>query len=257
MQTGKSKQVMWFTLIELLVVIAIIAILASMLLPALNKARDKARTISCASNEKQIGSAFIMYTNDNDGFINPHRLAYPGSPSGSESYLNWRWRLAPYLSAKTTENSSGTKVKQVSVYICTGDKNHIIDANNNYPTNYGYNRVMGAIGNAVWQQILPEFHWKRITRFAQASKAVVLTDCLTNKNIINGYGVKVADNYSAIADTYTPWALQNCKIDMFRHGGRFANVLYVDGHVDAQDPRAMKRQQVALKPQWTPRYYNY
>ena len=90
MSNNKTKQ-QGFTLIELLVVISIIALLVSILLPSLSKAREQARKVVCQSNLKQSGTAFIMYALDHDGFF-PYLNA---ATTQVYDMLENRWYLFP------------------------------------------------------------------------------------------------------------------------------------------------------------------
>jgi prepilin-type N-terminal cleavage/methylation domain-containing protein/prepilin-type processing-associated H-X9-DG protein len=179
-QTKHIEHCTRFTLIELLVVIAIIAILASMLLPALQKARDAVNQAVCLSNQKQIGTAFIMYAGDYNGYTVPLQDAAPWYGSDGDGGALWSSTLAymDYISGVPVKNYGEAPS---GVYRCPAEKDLTVDPSAAWRcSHYAVNGSFYAAGGGV-------NIWNKLTKTPHPSTFSLLTDKLKDRNFTPSY----------------------------------------------------------------------
>lgn len=220
-----------FTLIELLVVIAIIAILASMLLPAMSKAREKARSNSCMNQMKQFSSAGIMYANDNKDWILPQgKLATQTAPATAGRIGTWYEDIASYVGVKSIFTAPKIAANYPSpwpnIYTCPS-ATVLGPSSTPTGTNYGYRcGQYGAplFGYAYNQQLMSGGSWKALK---------------LNQLPLPTYVFFLADGNSPTADQYDSAnagasTLPNhpsCQV-AYRHN-KYLNVSFMDGHISS------------------------
>ena len=235
-----TRKVTSFTLIELLIVIAIIAILAAMLLPALNKARLAALKIQCCHLQKNLGIYWQNYSNDNDDSILPVVQGIP-LPVNKRTWAEWfvlYGALPCSTSAATANSSSAARRRIASLFMCPlaastwpRYKTNDYTCYNFFklPLSYSYNNYFNPLADLAPVGAEHNANKRKIGELKKPSGTIVLGEQWKYDAMGGGTFVWTirAYNQSSVAAVW-PFSPYEC-----HNGG--GNFLWVDGHVAAEN----------------------